>query len=58
MPLTLLRTPLEPPYTSDSNIKIRVALSKAALTKNTIDYILTLNNISLITIRYKELPYS
>jgi hypothetical protein len=53
MPLTLLRMPPGPPYTSNSNIETRVALDKAVFTKNTIGYILTLNNISLIIIRYK-----
>jgi hypothetical protein len=58
IPLTLPRTPPEPPYTSNSNIETRVSLGETALTKNTIGYILTPNDISLITIRYKELPYS
>jgi hypothetical protein len=58
MPLTLLKTPLKPFHASNSNIKTRVSLSEAALVKNTISYILTLNNVFLITIKYKELPYS
>jgi hypothetical protein len=53
MPLTPLRTPLKPPHANNSNVKARVALNKATLAKNAISYILTLNDISLITIRYK-----
>jgi hypothetical protein len=58
MPLTLLRTPPKPPYTNNSNIETRVLLSEATLIKNTISHILTPNDVPLIIIRYKELPYS
>jgi hypothetical protein len=53
MPLTPLRTPLKPLYASNSDIKARVALNEAILAKNATSYILTLNDVSLITIKYK-----
>jgi hypothetical protein len=58
MPLTLPRMLPEPPYAGNSDIETRVSLGKAVLAENTIGHILTLNDISLIMIRYKELPYS
>jgi hypothetical protein len=58
MPLTPPRTPPEPPHASNSDTETRVSLGEAALTENTTSHISTPNNVSLITIRHKELPYS
>jgi hypothetical protein len=58
MPLAPPRTPPEPPHASNSAIETRVALGEAALAKNTTGYISTPNDVSLITIGYKQLPYS
>jgi hypothetical protein len=48
--------PLTPPRTLP--VEARVALDEAALAENATGYISTLNDVSLITIRYKQLPYS
>jgi hypothetical protein len=58
MPLTPPRTPPEPPHAGNSDTEERVALGEAALAENTIGHMSTLNDVSLITIRYKELLYS
>jgi len=49
MPLTLPRTPLA---------EARVALDEAVLAENATGHISTPNDVSLITIRHKQLPYS
>jgi hypothetical protein len=45
--------PLKLFYINNNNIKVKVTLNKAVLIKNIISYILTLNNVSLIIIKYK-----
>jgi hypothetical protein len=58
MPLTPPRTPPEPPHAGNSDTEPRVSLGEAALAENTTGHISTPNDVSLITIRHKELPYS
>jgi hypothetical protein len=58
MPLTPPRTPPEPPHAGNSDAEARVALDEAALAENATGHISTPNDVSLITIRHKQLPYS
>jgi hypothetical protein len=58
MPLTPPRTPPEPPHAGNSDAEARVAVDEAALAENATGYISTPNDVSLITIRHKQLPYS
>jgi hypothetical protein len=58
MPLTPPRTPPEPAHASNSDAETRVALDEAALAENSTGSISTPNEVSLITIRHKQLPYS
>jgi hypothetical protein len=48
-------SPPEPPHASNSDTETR---GEAALAENTAGHISTPNDVSLITIRHKELPYS
>jgi hypothetical protein len=58
MPLTPPRTPPEPAHAGNSDAETRVALDEAALAENGTGSISTPNEVSLITIRHKQLPYS
>jgi len=58
MPLTPPRTPPEPPHAGNSDTETRVSFGEAALAENTTGHISTPNDVPLITIRHKELPYS
>ena len=50
--------PPEPPHTGNGYTETRVGLGEAALAENTTGPISTPNDVSLITIRHQELPYS